>query len=280
MAQPQPASPPLAFEAASVRPSGPHVAGRIEGAFQWGPGTADPGRITASRVTLLNVLERAYGVQADQISGPGWLAEEYYDIAAKLAPGATEEQLRLMLQNLLTERFKLALHREKKEFPAWNLVVAKDGSKLKTTGYPDAKLGPGEGVPLIAVPVDQDGFPKIPPAQHGGAARNINGVTHGTYQAFSVSDLVVMLGFTLATRDGNFSPARIMDKTGLTGKYDFHLEYSVDTTGRPADDDLTVGGGPSIFTALEKQLGLKLEKTKESLDVLLIEHVEKVPTQN
>lgn len=287
----QPAATPLEFEVASVRPSGPHVQGRIETVFLGGPGTPDPGRITASRITLLYVLQVAYGVEADRISGPGWLAEESYDIAATVPPGATKEQMNLMLQNLLADRFKLMLHREKKEFPAWDLVIAKDGPKLKETTYPDAKqLGPGEGVPAMMLPVDQDGFPKLPPGQRGGAGRNVNGVTHATYQSFSISDLIVPLGYQLAPAGANFSPARIVDRTGLTGRYDFHLEFSGDGSGRPGSaaqlppastDDLTVGGGgPTIFTALEKQLGLKLEKTRTLLDVLVIDHAEKVPAEN
>ena len=96
-------------------------------------------------------------------------------------------------------------------------------------------------------------------------------------QSFAISDLMILLGNQLA--------ARIVDKTGLMGRYDFHLEYSVDNSGRPVaalgPDDLSVGGGgPDIFTAFERQLGLKLEKAKESLDVLVIDHLEKTPSEN
>jgi uncharacterized protein (TIGR03435 family) len=290
-AQPQAAPAPLEFEVASVRPSGPHVPGRIETVFLGGPGTPDPERITATRITLLSILQVAYDVKADQISGPGWLAQECFDIVAKAPPGATREQTNAMLRSLLADRFKLMLHREKRDFPAWDLVVAKGGSKLKETAYPDAKQpGPGEGVPAMALPLDQDGFPKFPPGQRGGAGRNVNGVTHAAYQSLPISDLIAALSISLATRDGSFSTARIVDKTGLTGKYDFHLEYSVDNSGHPAGaldalptnaDALSVGGGgPTIFTALEKQLGLKLERTKTLLDVLVIDHAEKAPTEN
>src|ERR1700676_5202112 len=108
--QGQPAPRP-AFEVASVKPSGlPPQGPRIEGRLQGGPGTADPGRITDSRATLQFLIREAYGVAFDQIQGPGWIAEEKYDIEAKVPPGATKDDLKLMLQNLVEERFKLAFH--------------------------------------------------------------------------------------------------------------------------------------------------------------------------
>jgi len=81
-----------------------------------GPGTADPERITWTGATLNGILIAAYGVKADQIAGPGWLGSQRYDIEAKVPPGATKAQLNMMLQNLLADRFRLALHRETKEF--------------------------------------------------------------------------------------------------------------------------------------------------------------------
>src|SRR5262249_3697028 len=120
------------FEVASIKPaappSDPH---RIMVGMRGGPGTPDPGQISYFNVTLRNVLMTAYDVKDYQISGPGWLGSERYDIIAKVPPGTTKEQLRLMLQNLLAERFQVSLHHESKELPMFALVVAKGGPKMK-----------------------------------------------------------------------------------------------------------------------------------------------------
>src|SRR5581483_9473134 len=110
---------PPAFEAASVKPSGPKSIRMFEG----GPGTRDPGRITWSRATLHDVIYDAFHLQdGEQISGPDWIASEPYDITAKIPAGATKEQFRLMLQGLLAERFHMVLHHQSKEFPVYFLT--------------------------------------------------------------------------------------------------------------------------------------------------------------
>ena len=98
-----------------------------------GPGSPDPGQITYSNVSLKQVLTNAYGIKSYQVSGPKWLDSERFDIVAKIAMGATKEQFQMMLQNLLAERFKLAVHHETKELPIYALVVGKGGPKLKET---------------------------------------------------------------------------------------------------------------------------------------------------
>ena len=98
-----------------------------------GPGSPDPGQITYSNVSLKQVLTNAYGIKSYQISGPKWLDSERFDIVAKIAMGSTKEQFQMMLQNLLAERFKLAVHHETKELPIYALVVGKGGPKLKET---------------------------------------------------------------------------------------------------------------------------------------------------
>src|SRR3954464_13945626 len=117
------------FEVASVKPASPDAAGRgmpaLSGPademmrFKGGPGSNSPGRIDYSGVTLKMLLKRAYNVKPDQISGPGWLDTERFDIAAKLPPGTNMESLRLMLQDLLTERFQMRLHRETRTLPVY-----------------------------------------------------------------------------------------------------------------------------------------------------------------
>src|ERR1035438_3438389 len=119
------------FEVASVKPAEPQAMGMMSIMMRGGPGSPDPGQITYSGVSLKNVLMNAYGVKGYQINGPKWLDSERFDIAAKIPMGATKEQFKLMLQNLLAERFKLTLHHETKELPMYALVVGTGGSKLK-----------------------------------------------------------------------------------------------------------------------------------------------------
>lgn len=136
----------LTFEVASVKPSAPvPPSGRVYfGPPRGGPGTPDPGQITWTYATLRALLMTAYDVKGYQISGPAWLASERYDIAAKVPAGATQEQVDVMWQNLLLERFGLRLHHESKEFKVEELVVAKGGPKLKETAQdPTAPLPPG-----------------------------------------------------------------------------------------------------------------------------------------
>lgn len=117
-----------------------------------GPGTPEPERITYEQVTFSRVLCRIYGFDFDQISGPSWLGTERYTIAAKVPPGTTKDQLKLMWESLLAERFHLVSHFVRKEFPVYELSVAKGGSKLKRSGE-----GPF---------VQQPGFPVVDPGRH------------------------------------------------------------------------------------------------------------------
>src|SRR5271157_134132 len=145
------------FEVASVKPAAPLTGNMIRVMMRGGPGTPDPGQITYNNVTLKDVLTNAYGVKRFQISGPGWLDSERFDIVAKLPRGATKAEFMVMLQNLLAERFKLTLHREKKDLPMYALVVAKNGPKMKESVAP----APQAGAPGAEGPPDAAGPPKI-----------------------------------------------------------------------------------------------------------------------
>src|SRR5947209_8710373 len=164
------------FEVASIKPapppSDPH---KFMVGMRGGPGTPDPGQITYSNVTIRNVLMNAYDVKEFQISGPAWLNNERYDITAKVPPGTTKEQFKLMLQNLLAERFKVTLHHETKDLPMFALVVAKGGSKLKESAPlppPPTDGGPGEAPNSYgAAPkttFNKDGMPQLPAGTRGG----------------------------------------------------------------------------------------------------------------
>jgi uncharacterized protein (TIGR03435 family) len=158
----------LNFEVASVKKAAPPQFGRgqvIAFGRRGGPGTADPGQITWSGATLKMLLTEAYGVRAYQVSGPGWLDTERYDIVAKVSPGSTKEQVKVMWQNLLADRFGVTLHRVSKVFPVDEMVPAKGGVKLKETTLD----------PKAAEDSAQDGAgplpPPLPPPPGGLTAR-------------------------------------------------------------------------------------------------------------
>ena len=268
------------FEVASVKPADPAARG-LRG-FQGGPGTADPGRITAS-VTLQALIREAYGVNFDQIQAPAWIAESRYDIRATVPSGATKDDLKLMYQHLLEERFKLAVHHITKDFPIYEVTIGKGGSKLKENTETLEPSRPGDPRPTP----DRNGFPQIPAGKSGMASLPVNGLSHLTAKGVPLSSLLFQLGAQLGTMTGpnTYAPGRIVDKTGLTGKYDFNLEFAggpgIGTAfSLPAAADASAPLGPTLIEAMEKQLGLKLIKTTASLDVLVIDQAEKIPTEN
>jgi uncharacterized protein (TIGR03435 family) len=291
------------FEVASVKPAAPITGNRIQVGMRGGPGTPDPGQITYNNVTVKNVLMNAYGVKGFQISGPGWLDSERYDIVAKVPRGATKAEFMVMLQNLLAERFKLTLHREKKDLPMYALVVGKNGPKMKESVEDAAPKGGGPADGPAAVmgkpTVDRDGFPVLPPAAAGRTAVSLalmNGNVRMTASKQPMSGLAEDLSRQL--------DLPVVDMTGLTGKYDFTLYFSPEGLagmrlpaglappppnaappgeGGPGSPMASAPDGqsnPSLFAAIQEQLGLKLEQRKGPVDLLVIDHLEKAPIEN
>jgi uncharacterized protein (TIGR03435 family) len=272
--QPQtPRSPAAAvkpsFEVASIRPAGSlgpavqEVPGSkgfmVAGLLLGGPGTEDPERLTARSSALRYILRIAYGIKPFQLIGPVSL-DDRWDINAKVPAGATKEQANLMLQSLLEERFHLRVHHEMKEFAAFNLVVAKGGLKLK------------DSIDIMP-PSTQIGIAKSAP---GGSAEG-GGIGGGPQpgggqllrgKAALISNLPDVLQNLLGGEP-------VTDRTGLTGAYDFRLEFSRTDVGTQDDAPL-----PSIFTALEKELGLRLESTKTLYDIVVVDHIDSSPTEN
>ncbi len=297
------------FEVASVKPAEPQPEGMMRVRMSGGPGTPDPGQLTYTNVSLKNVLINAYDVNDYQISGPNRLDGERFDIVAKIPQGTTKEQFRLMLQNLLAERFKLALHHETKELPIYALVVGKGGPKLKEAVEEDAATPQGAAAPPppppgrdeagpVRIKMDADGMPKPP----SGMGKNgvfmmtmLNGSGGLRTRMVCKGQPVSALLATLSSQLGR----PVVDATGLKAKYDITLDYAPDGLNgttimmpppAPQHDGAAGGGspmvsapemgGPTIFTALQDQLGLKLEPRKGPVDLLVIDHVEKVPTEN
>lgn len=276
------------FEAASVKPA-TTGAGGINVSLSGGPGTNDPGRISYSNMTLEEAVKVAYGMMGptydaahknDQLRGPDWLKTQRFTITATLPPGTTKDGFKLMLQNLLSERFKLALHRETKEISGYALQVGKNGPKLKeSANATDAASEQPEHFD-----VDKNGFRVFPPGAAGVTAYVVDGATRLTASKLTMARWADILGNMLA------SP--VVDQTGLAGTYDFHLEFMrpVVSGGRggatgampqaPLTDPADNHGVPMLVDAVQFQLGLKLDARKILWDTLVIDHVEKVPTDN
>ena len=147
---------PTEFEAASIKPAAPMTPGRMMIGMRGGPGTPSPGQMTFNNVSLAQIMQRAYDVKSYQLSGPDWMSSARFDISAKVPAGTTKAQSKVMLQNLLADRFKLVLHHSTKESSIYALLVAKGGPKLKEStkeSTEDGKLplppGTPKGAPMI-----------------------------------------------------------------------------------------------------------------------------------
>jgi uncharacterized protein (TIGR03435 family) len=206
------------------------------------------------------LMQRAYGVKPEQVAGPTWLTTQRYTIAAKLPPKATIEESRLMLQNLLSERFQMRLHRETRTFRVYHLVVSKNGPKLK----PAEKLPPYSDEQQQRKALQDDmGAMRARSATLPFRPTTSLGVGPATMAAF-------------VERLSPYLDRPIIDRTQLDGLYSFWLAWVADGV-KLEDDGLQ---GPSVFAALEEQLGLELKSATDQLPVLVIDAAERIPTAN
>jgi uncharacterized protein (TIGR03435 family) len=246
-----------AYEVVSIKPH------KDEDKFGGSMSRSMPDGFTATGMTLQMLIRGAYDKEENEIlEAPGWFKSEKYDIKAKIDDADIEAFKKLdreqantmrdrMMQGMLADRFKLTLHHETREWPIYALVVAKSGSKL------------------------QDSKPEN--HKEGYSMRVSRGEMSA--QGAPVSSIVRFLSGQLGHH--------VIDKTGLTGKYDYILKWAPEEGERnmfPAAPGGNAGSaalpapdsnGPSIFTALQEQLGLKLESQKGPVDVLVIDHAEK-----
>jgi uncharacterized protein (TIGR03435 family) len=238
----------------------------------------DPGRITWNNVRLGRVIQVAFDIPIDRISGPDWLVDDVVTIAATVPAGTSVGDFRLMLQNLLAERFKLTTHRATKQVSGYALEVAKNGPKLTQSGKESKGAAKSEGKRDEACRgcnaiVIQDENPMFLPGAGFSATIAVNGKNRAS----------VLNGGTKAIADylGNAIGSPVEDRTGLTGIYDVHLEFVPDSSGtEPNATAAAPEPGTGIFDAVPSQLGLKLTPAKVPVETLVIDHVEKVPTEN
>ncbi len=259
----QSAAPRPAFDVASIKlnkSADPRVMVR----------PARGGRFTATNIPLQFLITLAYGVKDFQISGaPPWLTSERYDIEAKAEGDPGIETLGPMLQTLLEDRLQFKYHRETKEVPVYALVVAKAGKLHQAEG----ECGPRASGPP---PPPEPGKTPTPPC---GGFFMFPGRLGG--QKVAITQLIDSLS--------RFTGRTVLDQTNLTGKYDINLEYTPEQGQFQAPPGGAPNGlpplppsdpnGPSLFTALQEQLGLKLESQKGPVEILVIDHVER-PSEN
>jgi uncharacterized protein (TIGR03435 family) len=225
----------------------------------------DPGRIALIGDPLKVVVKEAFNVKIDQITGPSWLDEDCYTVVAKIPEGATKDRLPAMFEALLIERFKLAAHRESRLRPGYALMVDKNGPKFKQTDPSFHGLGQRTG---------QVRF---------GAGREVGGIKGAMTMATLARFLSGRLG------------GPVQDLTGIEGTFDIDLAWAPDPTleklGAFAEHAATASSSPdaaaslpagtgNLFTSIRDSLGLRLEPRKQAVEVIVIDHIERIPVEN
>jgi uncharacterized protein (TIGR03435 family) len=272
-----PAGAKPSFEVATVKPSEPGQRGSM---IAMQPG----GRLVVKSVPFRALLTFSYNVRDFQVTGgPSWMTSDFWDIEARVDEASIPEvmaapdplkpsPMAVRLQSLLEDRFQLKIHTETRELPIYELSIAKGGSKLKLSDDQTPFKQPERGAP------------PPPPLQRGGPMpRYSMRMGRGSMEAVAIDEPRIV--GALAGVVGR----TIVDKTGLKGLYDFKLQWTPDPPaggpGGPAGPGGPEAGpqidpnGPSIFTAIQEQLGLKLEATKGPVDVIVIDSVQK-PSEN
>jgi uncharacterized protein (TIGR03435 family) len=270
------------FEVTSIRPSAPPGGERVNVGVH-----IDGAMVRCTALNLKDYIAAAYKLKIYQIQVPDSTGGDRFDISAKLPAGATDAQVPDMLKAMLADRFKMKAHFETKDLPVYALAISKNGLKMKESA-PDPNADPAD------------------PAEKSRPATNVTGsggrggvhIEYGHGSFFTMADnkftarRLPMSSFTEVL--ARFEDRPVVDKTGLTGVYDFDLEFTPEdymamlirsaiaagvTMPPEALRMLSGSSGDSLLNALER-LGLKLETRKAPLEVLVVDHLEKVPTEN
>jgi uncharacterized protein (TIGR03435 family) len=304
-----------AFEVAAIKPAPPLDPAKImAGKLHIGM-TINAARVDIGNLSLADLIRIAYKIKPYQLTGPDWMGAQRFDVQAKLPEGASKEQVPEMLQTLLADRFKLAIHRDSKDHAVYALVVGKSGFKMKES-EPDA----------VPPPAEAGAAPSAPPGRGGmviGSGENqvrVNQNSDGkgfTMAGGPAGQMKITMGeggmrmefakmnmSILADMLSRFVDRPVVDMTELKGNYQVALALSMEDmrtvatkTGMAAGMMMPMpgagGGGDasrppsdaasapstSIFTAVQ-QLGLKLEPRKAPLEIIVIDRLEKAPTEN
>ncbi len=261
---------PAEFEVVSIKPAKPMTMGKMLVGM-----SADDAMLRYTNVSLKDCIREAFDVRNYQIQGPDWLDNDRFDIVAKLPAGSNKKQVPEMLQTMLTERFHLAVKRGTEEHAVYALVTAKGGPKLKTASV-ETRPNPGEkhlggmgGKNAMMMRVSPEGVHLMAPSATLG---------------------------NLAEMMSHFTARPVVDMTGISGEYDFELTFAPETmrampfgggprmAASPGEGGKDTAGAPSepapsIYDAV-KAYGLRLEPKKAPLETVVVEHVDRMPTEN
>jgi uncharacterized protein (TIGR03435 family) len=255
---------PLAFEAASVKIN-------KSGGWRREIGPTPGGRFTATNTPARDLIAFAYGVSQDGVSfrivgGPKWIDEDRFNVVATVTGQWTFQQMREMVRTLLADRFRLAAHTETRELPTYALVVVPNQPlRLRRSVVDEAACQARREAIQRREPVPPP-VPGAPPICGSGRTNP------GTITAVGGSMS------SLASSLGQFVSRSVSDRTQLAGLFDFDLHWTPDTIPQVPPDAPPLNidpNGPSIFTALQEQLGLKLESTRGPVDIVVIDRVER-----
>lgn len=281
----------LSFEVASIKPSAPQPMGNIRMSIN-----TDGGMARYNGIPLRDLIRLAYRVKDFQLEGPDWMGGERFDIVAKLPEGAKEDQIPEMLQSLLAERFKLTLHRDNKEHAIYALIVGKNGPQLKAaevqTRDANSPASPAPGGGPDNAPAK--GTASVRTGGPGGVAGN---PPRGAMM-FMLDPAGVHLKAPAATLANvadalsRFTERPIVDMTGIQGQYEFDLTFAPEKMpngprgagpmpGPAGDRPADAAAEPAASVAdVVQRYGLKLDPRKAPMEVLIIDHIEKTPTEN
>jgi uncharacterized protein (TIGR03435 family) len=266
------------FEVASIKPFDPSAQGQALAGVH-----VDGAQIRLAGLSLRDLLAMAYKIKATLITGPDWTATERFDISATLPSGGTRAQLPEMMQALLVERFQVKVHKDKKEFPVYALLVGKGPSKLKESPpSPDAdKDEPGRAAGVVTTAA--------------GNGVNVN-YGHGISYTFANNrfDAHKLTMLIFAGNLERFADRQIVDMTGLTAPYDFAFDVAPEdyiamllrsavwagVNLPPQAQKMLDDSSPAALGDALQQIGLRLEARKAPLDVLVIDEALKTPTAN
>ena len=305
-----PAAGPV-FEVATIKPAeAPNVAQISAGKIHVGL-KIEAGRVDAGFMSLGDLIRTAYKLKSYQLTGPDWMNSQRFDVLAKMPEGATKEQVPDMLKALLAERFKLVVHMESKEHSMYALTVGKGGSKLKESP-PDpvvAADAPPAAAPAGSTTIATNTGTMSIKQNGDGRGSTITTPGEGTVKTSMGPDGNIHLEMSkmdmpkFAETISRFVDRPVVDETGLKGNYQVVLDLSMGdmmrvaraagvgipagpaaagggaASGGAADAASDPGGGGSVFTAVQT-MGLKLEPRKETIETFIVDHLEKMPTDN
>jgi uncharacterized protein (TIGR03435 family) len=264
---------PGAFDVASVKLN------RSGAPFRMGPVLQPGGRVVATNVVLRDLIRAAFNLDENQIVGAtGWAATAQFDLEARGPADLMPAQAQAMLRQLLADRFQLATHAETRQLPIYRLVMARRdralGPRLKPSGPECAPITPPAGVPLPPPPPPGSGGPSTSLTAMRGLSRRCGMMMYPggmSARAMTLEALAGLMAFSLGRP--------VVNETGLDGDFDIDMTYAPDLGVGPSPTVIPATTAPSLFTALEEQLGLKLESARGPVDVVVIDRVER-PADN